>query len=82
MKKLIRVIVVLALLLIGLGFYRGWFAVSNPGPDTGSSKMNLNLTVDPDKMKEDVETVKKKTTDLKDNVTGEKSPPTITPPPT
>ena len=63
-KKLFPVLIVLVLLIVGWGFYRGWFALSSPGADKGSNKVNLNLSVDPDKMKEDAETVKKTTTEL------------------
>jgi hypothetical protein len=63
MRKLCAVLVVLAILVVGFGFYRGWFTLSSPSPADGD-KVNVNLTVDRDKMKEDAETVKKKTTDL------------------
>ena len=64
MKRLIAVLVVLALIVVGVGFYRGWFALSKPATDPGSSKVEVNLTVDPDKMKQDAEAVKEKTTEL------------------
>jgi hypothetical protein len=61
MKRLFAVLIVLVLLTIGLGFYRGWFAVSSRGPDAGSNKVNINLTVDRDKMHEDAEAIQNKT---------------------
>jgi hypothetical protein len=51
-------------LVVGFGFYRGWFTLSSPSRDTDTNKVNVNLQVDRDKMKEDAETVKKKTTEL------------------
>ena len=50
-------LIVLALGVVGLGFYRGRFVLSG---DTGSHKVDVNLTVDPDKMKEDAESVQDK----------------------
>jgi hypothetical protein len=69
MKKLGVVLIVLAILVAGLGFYRGWFAVSRAAPDAGSDKVNINLAADPDKMKQDAETVKDKATELTGGVT-------------
>ena len=75
MKKLIAVLIVLVLLFVGVGFYRGWFALSKSIPDAGDNKVNVNLTVDGDKMQEDAEAVKKKAAELKEKVTGgEKNP--------
>ena len=61
--------------MIGVGFYRGWFALSKSDDDAGKNKVNVNLTVDGDKMQEDAEAVKKKAAELTENVTGgEKNP--------
>ena len=64
MKKLFVVLTVFALLVIGLGFYRGWFGLSSPSSDVGSNKVNINLTLDPDQVKADAETVKEKAAEL------------------
>jgi len=69
MKRLFAVVIVLALIVVGVGFYRGWFALSSSSADQGSNKVNVNLTVDPDKMKEDAEAVKGRTAELTGNVT-------------
>lgn len=75
MKRLIAVLIVLVLLFVGVGFYRGWFTVSKSDPDAGDNKVNVNLTVDGDKMQEDAEAVKKKAAELTEKVTGgEKNP--------
>ena len=69
MRRLSVVLVAIAILVVGLGFYRGWFAVSRSAPDDGSNKVNINLAADPDKMKQDAETVKDKATELTGGVT-------------
>lgn len=60
----VKVLMVLTLGVVGLGFYQGWFVVSSPSHDPESSKVNINLTVDPDKVKEDAQAVKDKTKEL------------------
>ena len=60
-----KVLFVLLLCLVGIGFYRGWFAVTSHSRDE-SNKVDVNLTVDPDKAKEDAEKVKDKTKELGD----------------
>ena len=68
MKKLSVVLIVLVFLVVGLGFYRGWLALSSPA-DTESDKVNLNLTMDKGKIKEDAEAVKNKAAELTGTVT-------------
>jgi len=53
MKRLILVVMVLLVCVVGFGFYRGWFSLSSSHAGTGSDKVNISLTVDPDKMKAD-----------------------------
>ena len=69
MKKLSAVLIAIAILVVGLGFYRGWFALSRPAPDAGSNKVNINLATDPDKMKQDAKLVTDKATELTGGVT-------------
>ena len=61
-----KVLFVLLLCLVGLGFWRGWLALSSHGGDKESNKVDIHLTVDPDKAKADVEKAKDKTTELGD----------------
>jgi hypothetical protein len=68
-KLLSAVLIAIAILVVGLGFYRGWFALSHPAPDAGSNKININLATDPDKMKQDAEMVTGKATELTGGVT-------------
>jgi hypothetical protein len=69
MKKLTVVLIAIAIVIVGLGFYRSWFALSRPAPDAGSNKVNINLATDPDKMKQDAQAVKDKATELTGGVT-------------
>ena len=62
-------LIAIAILVVGLGFYRGWFALSQPVPDAGSNKVNINLATDPDKMKQDAKMVTDKATELTGGVT-------------
>jgi hypothetical protein len=75
MKRLIAVVVLIALLVIGVGFYRGWFTVSSSDADKPSNKVSVNLTVDRDKIEEDAEAVKIKTTELTGKITNSTSEP-------
>ena len=68
MKKLSAVLIVVAVLVVGLGFYRGWFALSRSATDAGST-VNINLATDTDKMKQDAALVKDKATGLTGGVT-------------
>jgi len=67
--RFIKAVLVLALCVAVLGFYRGWFSLSSHGRDAESNKVSVSLTVDPDKVKEDAEKVKEKTTELTGKVT-------------
>jgi len=62
MRTLMMVLLVLVLCVVGLGFYRGWFVLSSH--EAGSNKVDINLTVDRDKVTQDAESMKKKTTEL------------------
>jgi hypothetical protein len=59
-RSSITVLFVLLVCVVALGFYRGWFSLSSHGPDAGSNKVNVNLTVDQGKMQEDAEALKHK----------------------
>jgi hypothetical protein len=69
MKKPFAILIVLAICVVGFGFYRGWFALSSPSATAGSHEVNVNLATDTDKMKEDAQTVKDKAAELTANVT-------------
>ena len=59
MKRFRSLLIVLAMIVIGLGFYRGWFSVSG-NREAVSHKVDVNLTVDADKVKADADAVKHK----------------------
>ncbi len=52
MNKFTTLLIVVAVVLVGVGFYRGWFVLSS-GQQVGSNKVDVNLTVDTDKVKAD-----------------------------
>jgi hypothetical protein len=60
MRSLIKVLAVLLLCLVGIGFYRGWFSLSSSKPDAEGKKVNVTVSVDKGKMKSDVEKAKEK----------------------
>ena len=68
MKRLTIPLLILIVVVCGFGFYRGWFAVSGDR-DTQSNKVDVNLTVDPDKVKADAATVTDKASELTGHVT-------------
>ena len=64
MKQLRWWLIVFVLCVVGVGFFRGWFVLSSSSRESGSHKIDVNLAVDPDKMKEDGQKVKDKTKEL------------------
>jgi hypothetical protein len=63
-RSFFSILLLLLICVIAVGFYRGWFTLSSPSPDTGSNKVNVNLTVDQGKMQEDAQAVKKEAAEL------------------
>ncbi len=57
-----RLLLLLVVVLVGIGFYRGWIALSRSGDEGGK----VTLTVDPDKAKADAEKAKDTTKELRD----------------
>ena len=57
MKKIRSILLVLVILGVGLGFYRGWFAASE-SREILTNKVDVKLSVDPDKIKADVDLLK------------------------
>jgi hypothetical protein len=57
MKRFCLLLTVLTVLVIGLGFYRGWFAVSGEGAE-GTGNIEVKLSVDTEKVKQDTDAVK------------------------
>jgi hypothetical protein len=60
MLLLLRLLAFLALCLIGIGLYRGWFSFSKPQPDAQANKVDIRVSVDKGKMNADLGKVEKK----------------------
>jgi hypothetical protein len=63
MKKTCLFLTLLTAIVVSVGFYRGWFSVSG-SRDAVSQKVDVSLTVDPEKAEADAELVKDKAKDL------------------
>lgn len=77
MRRLFAVLIVVAVVVVGFGFYRGWFALSSPGSDKGSNQVNVNLATDTRKIKEDAEKVKDKAAELTGSATDGPAEPAV-----
>ena len=53
--------IAMAIVVVGMGFYRGWFAFV---PEMGGATANINVANGPDKMKQDAKMVTDKATEL------------------
>jgi hypothetical protein len=75
MKKLIGWLLVFALVVGGVGYWRGWFVFSKT--EDNDSKTNLNVTVNKDKYREDkaafLKAAREKLKELKETVEGMRS---------
>jgi hypothetical protein len=60
---MLGVLVLLAAVFVGVGFYQGWFHVATAGTD---GNPGATITVDQDKIKADAEAAKEKAKDLQD----------------
>lgn len=65
MSRLLTVLVLVAVGVIGLGFYLGWFSFSSTR--TGD-KVDVNVTIDQEKMRQDKEGVRKKAQEVEQKV--------------
>lgn len=61
MKGLCATLVLVVVCVLALGFSQGWFRVSK---DAGDDKVNVTLTVDQDKIKDDTHKAEQKVRDL------------------
>ena len=60
MRSLIKPAALFLVCLIGIGFYLGWFSLSDSNPDSAGDKVNFNVSVDKAKMKSDIKKVERK----------------------
>jgi hypothetical protein len=68
MRSLIKLAIVLLICLVAIGFYRGWFSFSSPTTDAQGDKVNVNMSMDKDKIKSDVKKAEEK---VKEKLKGE-----------
>jgi hypothetical protein len=67
MRALVFVLLVIVVLLVGLGFYREWFHIgTTSNPEAG--KTGIQVTIDQDKVKSDVERAKQQVSPVKTQV--------------
>ena len=62
--KIFGTLFVLLVLFAAIGFYQGWFSMSSSNNNSEDRKVDVNLTVDGDKMQADAEAVKEKVEEL------------------
>ena len=63
MKKFISFLLVLLIVGVCIGFFRGWISLST-NKETLGNKVDVSLQVDPDKIKDDLGAVEEKTKGL------------------
>ena len=61
--SIIKFLLLLAVVVVCVGFYRGWFVLSSSNNEL-NNKADINLTVDKDKLREDAEALKRKSSEL------------------
>jgi hypothetical protein len=59
-RFLLKLAIVLLICLLGIGYFRGWFTVAHPTPDTDANKVNVSVSVDKSKIKSDIKTAEDK----------------------
>jgi hypothetical protein len=57
MSRILGLLVIVALVVGAIGYYRGWLATETSRDD---QKTNINLSVDREKMQQDVDALKRK----------------------
>lgn len=67
MKRTNRAILTLLVIVLTAGFVRGWFVMTGHRVKE-SHRIDVNLSVDPDKMKKDAAKVGESTLELKDEI--------------
>ena len=65
-----RLILLVLVIAICVGFYQGWVTLSSHNPDGGNHKLNVDLTVDQDKIRQDANAVQQETNELIRKATG------------
>ena len=55
MFGMLRMAMTLLICILAIGFYLGWFTWTRPAPDPQSGKMNINVSVDENKVRSDLQ---------------------------
>ncbi len=55
MFGLLRLAMTLLICILAIGFYLGWFSFSKAPPDPRSNKVNINVSVDENKVRSDLQ---------------------------
>jgi hypothetical protein len=74
MRSWIKVLAVVLICLVAIGFYRGWFSVSSSHSEPDGRKVDVDLTVDKGKMKSDIRKAERKVGKEVKEVEGELKP--------
>lgn len=61
MRKFLGTLVILAMIVAGVGFYRGWFGVST---DDQPGETNVELKIDKDRIKQDAAAASEKAREM------------------
>lgn len=57
MRKFLGTLVILALIVAAVGYFRGWYGIST---DDRPGQTNIEMTIDKDKIKQDAEAARQK----------------------
>jgi hypothetical protein len=60
MFSFLRFLVIVAILVVGIGLWRGWFTFSKPQPEAQGGKVDIRVSVDENKLKSDLGKVERK----------------------
>jgi plastocyanin domain-containing protein len=60
MRSRLKLLIILLICLVGIGFWRAWFSVSSPVSNTEGDKVNVNISVDKGKIKSDIKKVERR----------------------
>jgi hypothetical protein len=71
--RLFMFMIVLLVVVIGVGFYRGWFAFTTEHKEGQDNKVGLKVEIDKDKIKSDAEAARNKVRGVGETVTGGKT---------
>ena len=68
MRKILGSLVVLLLIVVVVGVFRGWFGVPSGGYSPDDKRATFSVDVDKEKIKEDAEAVKDKAGKITDKI--------------